>query len=256
MRSLGRPAAMFVLAYGLALAQVPGDQPKFEVASVKPSSPANGKLTELQGGPETPDPGRITYRYVPLGMVLAKAYDLTYDGLTGPDWLGASRYDITATLPVGTTPRQFEFMLRNLLIERFGMQTHTVMRDFPAYDLVVAKSGPKLKPSAGGPGELKVRFDTSTGAPHLAAEQQTIRALAEWLPRFVGNRPVEEKTGLTGKYDFTLVFSLGGPAPGAEISEPDLFAALQEQLGLKLEQRQVPLPVIIIDHIDQVPTGN
>src|SRR5690349_9144323 len=92
----------------------------FEVASVKAVPNGTGRFT-MSGGPGTNDPGRIAYMNIPLRRVLLAAYDLPNYQIAGPDWLNTLRYDISASLPAGTTKEQFQAMLRDLLAKRFQM---------------------------------------------------------------------------------------------------------------------------------------
>jgi uncharacterized protein (TIGR03435 family) len=171
-------------------------------------------------------------------------------------------------------------MLRNLLVERFHLVAHKEEREFPAYDLTVAKNGPKLKewvesPATpalpalrpeefaglrrdsdgfpqmpGGRSGIVMGF-TGAGRVHLVAVQQTIAQLID-RGRLIGD-PITDKTGLTGKYDFTLDFDREA---SVDSSGPGLFAAIQQQLGLKLEEKKVPVGVVVIDHIEKVPAEN
>jgi uncharacterized protein (TIGR03435 family) len=101
----------------------------------------------MSGGPGTKDPGRITYNGVTLKMLLKRAYDISPDQISGPDWLDSERYDIVAKVPPGTTPEQFRLMLQNLLAERFELRQHRETKTLPVYLLTVANNGPKLEPT-------------------------------------------------------------------------------------------------------------
>lgn len=161
-------------------------------------------------------------------------------------------------------------MMRSLLEERFKLAVHHVTKDFPVYELVVAKNGPKLKESVEtAPAQAKEGFPTlpagrpgmainfGDGRARLAAHQEPLSVLANMLRGRAG-RQVLDKSGLTGTYDFTLEFSLReltGLAPDDE-PVPSLFDALPQQLGLKLEDRKAPFDVVVIDHCEKVPTDN
>ena len=147
------------IAYSLltAAGQGTADTPEFEVASVKPADirdrgplpflPAPvAELMGFDGGPGTHDPGRIDYHGVSLKMLLARAYKLKSDQISGPGWLGSERYTIEAKLPPGTDADQLRLMLQKLLAERFRISLHREMKETPVYRLKVAKNGPLLKP--------------------------------------------------------------------------------------------------------------
>ncbi|MGD1072507.1 MAG: TIGR03435 family protein [Bryobacteraceae bacterium] len=279
---------------------------QFEAATIKQPPPPDGNrmFIGINGGPGTADPGRINYENVSLKMLLTKAYGVQDYQISGPDWLDSERFNVAAKLPDGATKEQFQKMLQNLLIERFKMVVHKEKKDLPAYALVVAKNGPRLKPSTvdpaatldaqtpgpppGGPVMGKDGFPemraggrgimmamTMGRGAKMATARASMQELAERLGSQLG-RPVVDQTGLTGKYEFTLYFSMEGlanamggirspqptPPPGAveapsdAETAPSLQTAIQEQLGLRLESRKMPLDLIVIDHIEKVPTEN
>ena len=152
---ISRLAAVLVVAH-LAHGQ------SFDAASVKPA--AGGRYVEPSGGPGTKDPGRIHYANMSLQNLLLMAYDIQVFQLAGPNWLDTERFDIDAVLPADSTAAQFHAMLRNLLANRFQLQMHRETRDVSGYDLVAAKGGAKVKPSAT---DLAAPPDPSEERPHL-----------------------------------------------------------------------------------------
>jgi uncharacterized protein (TIGR03435 family) len=247
----------------------------FEVASVKPSATTGG-LFKMTGGPGTSDPGRITYTNVPLRIVLLTAYDVRNYQLTGPDWLNTLRYDVTARLPEGATKEQLQAMLRNLLETRFRLTLHRESKEAPIYDLVVARKGPKIKPvtgrsqegaiasalpGVGADGFPKLRtpspgliIETKDGVARITAKEVTMLKFADMLTG-QSHRPVFDRTGLAGTYDFNLYFTPEGAAR-SDSPDSDLFAALKEQLGLRLESRNGPVELLVIDHAEKTPVEN
>ncbi len=246
----------------------------FDVASVKPHPQSgDGRIrVMMNGGPGTPDPGRLNYENVSLKGVLTKAFDVRSYQLTAPDWAESERFDITATIPQGTTKEQFGVMLQNLLAERFKMTYHREKKELPAYALVVGKNGPKMKvsekPAAGGTSMRMMPGKATMNATGVSMSQ-----LVDMLANQV-DRPIVDGTELTGKYDFTLEFAPemrnmpgfmsgrgvvpgegGGPVVEGE-SAPSLFTAVQEQLGLKLEPKKAALDLIVVDHLEKTPTEN
>lgn len=261
----------------------------FEVASVKPSPPIQPNARVFfgppRGGPGTPDPGQITWTYANMIYLLTVAYDVKAFQITGPAWITTQRYDIVAKVPAGATKQQLSAMWRNLLAERFGLVVHHEAREFQVEELVVAKGGPKLKVTAGdsdaeppegppqmkdgklaGPGQISIVFPG--GRARTMAIGQHLESLIVMLSTQL-NRPVLDKTGLTGRYDFELQYSMRSPPPmpalpsGASAaptndteSEPDITVALPQQLGLRLVSAKATLDVIVIDKLAKVPTEN
>jgi len=245
------------------------DRLKFEVASVKPSSP-RGRSNGLQGGPGTSDPERLTFTGSPLLRIIIYAYGIRADELSAPNWLSSALYDIAAKVPPGATREQSQQMLRNLLTERFHLAVHHETRDFPAYNLTTYKGKPKLAPSSAEhvaahastdkePGTRVSAHDTRlvmtgfAGIWRIRGEGATLADLAGSLSAQAGRRVVD-KTELSGRFDFNLEFSrsLGSQSDAA----PYILDALREQLGLDLQETQVPLDVVVVDRIDRTPTEN
>ncbi len=259
----------------------------FDVASVKVvdnKTLGHGGGGRTTGGPGTSDPGRF---YDPADTILGllfRAYGVESGQVLGAavqPRVGADFYEVTATMPPDTTKAQFQTMLQNLLAERFHLVVHHETRNFPAYELVVDKGGPKLKETAAQPddgvpptglrmtvvhagvGTISLKGETTADlAKRLEMEllsAQTIQTQNMSLPR----PRVVDKTGLTGIYRFDLEFSHPGPpgfapapdTPAADL--PDLFTTLRTRLGLRLDKTQgVPVDVIVVDSVDKVPTEN
>ncbi len=206
---------------------------EFEAASVKAvAAPGPGEGTEIRGGPGTNDPGQITYSKATLSQVLRNAFGFVWDfQYVGPAWLDTDRYTIVAKIPPGTTREQFRVMLQNLLAQRLGMQFHREQRAVPVYELVVAKGGSKLKEStetgaAPVDAPRRARDVNNDGFPvlppganflqvlknrrnRISARMMPMSALAGNLERET-DHPVLDKTGLTGKYDVRLDYSIAG----------------------------------------------
>jgi len=266
--------------------QSKADAVSFEVASVRPNK---------SGSPAMPSgtKGRTyTAINIPLRNVIAAAYRVPAARiLNGPEWIGAAsvdmrliggdRFDINAKLPEGANPDQVPEMLRALLVDRFKLVTHSEDREAPIYALVVARKdgrlGPQLKASidceARGAAlaapdratvvipnvkpEDQVQCELEVGGEILGRGQR-MNSLARVLALFVG-RPVLDRTGLTGGFDFTVAFPElnTGPLTGDRAADPvsGIFSALQDQLGLKLESTRGKLDFIVIDRVEH-PTDN
>lgn len=261
--------------------------PAFEVVSIK----LNKSGTNLFRATYTPD--GFTATNIPVLMLIRLAYRLTSsldDQFTGaPNWIKSERYDIQAKVSDSDvaelrklSPDQHGLMLQTLLADRFNLKAHTETKELPVYALVVAKNGPEIqeaKPGDTYPDGFKGAGPDGrggTGLIHMGPGQITgqgipIASLAVVLTQKVG-RTVLDKTGLTGKYDFTLKWTPeeiqapmskgvegGGQGPDsashADSSGPSIFTAIQEQLGLKLESQKGPVESLVIDHVER-PSAN
>jgi uncharacterized protein (TIGR03435 family) len=284
------------LAQNAGSSSTPAAKLEFDVASVKPVEPRGGGISDaggggrgFLGGPGTADPTRIFYLDMPLKRLLMQAYGVAADQISGPESMSSAAFDIMATVPPGSTPEQVNIMLQNLLAQRFEATLHHEKRELTMYELTVAKSGSKLKESAypdATPGKIdpKAIALDKTGFPILppgvalqtkgSSEQDgTVRAVYRSYPIallmqevagilgiFVSSEPgsgliparIVDKTGLTGKYDFTLKYA----GRGISGNGPGISDALEKQLGLKLMKLKAPQDVIVVDHIDKVPTEN
>lgn len=289
--------SLLTLLMGLAM-QAPL---QFDVASIKPSTSGPG-LTMIQ----LPPSGRANIVNATLRMVLRAAYRLQdYQIIGGPDWLNVDRFDIQAKPWADYQPASFEtcigddcpptstqIMLQGLLADRFQLKTHRETRELPVYELTIAKSGFKLKevaaPPPRGPGAplpppppppppgtppptspsalptpppgIMMNFGNG-----FSSSAVSFAALPATLSQVLG-RPVIDKTGIKGYYDFRMVFSRqgipnsgpappppGGPAPGLDASDPmpSIFTAIQEQLGLRLDSTKGPVEVLLIDSVSK-----
>jgi len=143
-------------------------------------------------------------------------------------------------------------MLRTLLAERFGLKTHNENRIVTGYALVAAKHGPSLR-TAVKPAEENLTF----GDGRLTATGMSMSSLAARLsgPIFKLGRPVVDMTGIAGAYDVTLRWAPDG-APAPADAAPSIFTAIEEQLGLKLEKRELTVTVVVVDHAERVPSVN
>jgi uncharacterized protein (TIGR03435 family) len=232
----------------------------FEVASVKPSDPnARGSSTGIAPG------GVFRGRNVTLKGLLRQVYDVTdFEISGGPAWIDTQGYDIEAKgngpavseedLMKMTEDQQKQFRaqmqarVRALLAERFQLKLHRETKELPVYALIVAKGGPKFRASTEGPGP-RIGFSMSRnaqGKEEITASRQTMATLVRNLWSQVG-RPVLDKTGLAGNFDFKVAFAV-------ELSDtegPSVFTAFEEQLGLKLEPQKGPVQVLVIDSVEK-----
>jgi len=168
----------------------------------------------------------------------------------GQEFHGTQLYDVEATVAGGQqlTLAQMRPLLQDLLRRRFGLMAHTEDKLVSGYAMVVAKNGPKLQASTAGPAES--RFYIMNG--RIFGPKLETATLAGMLGRSAG-APVMDKTGLTGTYAVDLRFR---PDSDTNSNLPDLFTAVQEQLGLKLVPVKVPVQYLVVDHVDREPTEN
>jgi uncharacterized protein (TIGR03435 family) len=239
----------------------------FEVASVKPSAPES--KMRMMGGPGSEDPGLFLAQNWPLSSLVNSAYNLVGYQVSVPGWMHTARFEIRAKVPEGTARDQFRVMLQNLLAQRFKLAVHREKREMTVYDLVVRGDHSKLKESAGAP-DPSPRFHKD-GFPILPVEtlngQARIDVLNESMEQFATRLSsqvpgqVTDATGLKGKYDVVLTWSLARQRAtdtdeSAADTGPNLFSALQEQLGLKLVPKKGMVEVLVVDHAERTPTEN
>ena len=153
------------------------------------------------------------------------------------------------------TPDQRSQMLQSLLADRFKLRLHRETKDLPVYVLAIAKNGPHLRENVSHQDEVGMM-----GRGEIHGTDAPISALVRRLSRQseLGHRPVLDRTGLTGDYDWDLTWTpndASGTATSPDSSGPSIFTAIQEQLGLKLQPQTASAPVIVIDHVEK-PSEN
>lgn len=242
--------------------QITPSSPTFEVATVKPveSTPKSARYIVMDGL------HRFVEKDYTLKLLIAAAYNLNPKAVSGgPSWIESDHYDILALTPGETQPShdQQMAMLRTLLADRFKLAFHHEPKVFSLYALEIAKGGSKLKPSTAPATEQPALI--STVYPQrilMPARNASMADFVSVLQRAILDRPVVDKTGLTGRYDFNLEWApdesqFGGdlsPAP-SDPSVPPFFTALQQQLGLRLEATRGPIETIVVNHAER-PSAN
>lgn len=272
-----RSATLIILAsVALILAQAPERPLAFDVTSVKPNTSGE------QGGSSSARPGRYVGVNVSLRRVMGLAYRPVQEFVGGPDWIHTDRFDIEGRSEGTPSQPQMLEMLRSLLADRFKLIVHREMRPMPAYALVLArtdgKTGPELRRTepcsapppgpeqqpAAGPAPPKPEAKAaprcggfSVGNGSLRGTGVTMTQLAGELPSATEGRHVVDRTGLSGAFDLALTWNADALRPGAAPLEgpASIFAASQEQLGLKLESITASIDVIVIDHAER-PMSN
>jgi uncharacterized protein (TIGR03435 family) len=236
----------------------------FEVATIKPtpSDDRSGRYMTMRGGHQ------VVIKSYTLKYLVAAAYNIPERAISGgPAWIDTDRYDILATTPSETRPSTDDqlAMLRKLLADRFNLTTHTEAKEFSVYLLTTIDKGTKLKDSAAAPDEPPRLVNTVFPGERISlpARNATMAQFASMLQRAVLDRPVVDRTNLPGRYDFDLEWTpddtqFGGALPPVapeNAKRPDLFVALQQQVGLKLESSRAPVDTIVIDKV-QRPSEN
>jgi uncharacterized protein (TIGR03435 family) len=233
--------------------------PSFEVASVKVNTTGGRPDGDTKGD-------RLTLTNMPMKVIIALSYRVTNDRVIGPAWLDTDGFDIVAKLAPDTTEANLWLMMQNLLIERFHLSVHRDQTPASVYALVAARKSTGLRQSP-----TDAKLDPTCDREGVCARdgrqftcrscQSTMADLVRNLPRWSSQdwfgMPIVDQTGLPGKYDFSLTWTPTNRAEDAvEPPGVSLFDALQDQLGLKLEQRKAPVDRIIVDHMERVPTAN
>jgi uncharacterized protein (TIGR03435 family) len=254
--------------------------PKFEVASIKqaPTPPANYHIRT--------EPGRVDIGSWSLRQLILRAYGLPGYRLSAPAWIGDSRFDVVATYPKEATRDQLPEMLQWLLADRFGLAAHAETRELSSFALVVGKGGLKMKPAPpadaqpepASPNRLEragqlmdrlasndpkafgvVSIKVVAGGLHAEFKSLPMEALAQILADRL-QAPVINMTHLEGEYQVTLEL----PPPGSGIANitPESQAesvspfSTVERLGLKLQKQKTPISLLVVEHLDRVPTQN
>jgi len=233
----------------------------FEVATIKPSNPDRpGKVLTIKGR-------QVITINTTLNDLIVFAYGVHAKQIVGgPSWMESDKYDVTGQ-PEGDglpSERQLRGMLQKLIEDRFKFTMHRETRELPAYVLVVANGGPKLTKNDSNPNGLPGLFFRGLGV--LPATNATMTDFAGVMQLAVLDRPVVDKTGIQGRYDFTLTwtpdetqfagFGARIPPPSTDPNAPPvLFTAIQEQLGLKLESQRAPVQVLVVDKVER-PSEN
>lgn len=268
MRTL--TVSAMALAGAVVAAQYAPVTPAFEVDVIKRNTSGDGSTAV-----GTRPGGAYVMVNGPMRSVFGNAYPSQASGIINmPDWFGSERYDLTARIVGNPTPEQRQELWRMLFTERMKLKVHYETREQPTYDLVLARSdgrlGPNLKPAAvdcaaraaavsrgESPPPLPAPLPGAAPACGMIASSGMIRMGGQTMASFArslgAGRLVIDKTGLSGSYDLTLEYARQAlpSADGPQDDRPSLFAALQEQLGLKLEPSRSPVQFAVIDYVER-----
>jgi uncharacterized protein (TIGR03435 family) len=234
-----RTLVVFLIGLGVVYGQ---SDPAFEVVSIKRSPPYEPGMPAGMRA----DPTHIIAQQIPIRTLILGAYNVELWQIVGaPDWTRDEGYDVSVTIPVGTTKATEELMMQRLLAERCKLVVHRETKDSPVYELVVAKGGSKLKVST------DEQYGVRRALGHLEVHHASIANFTRSLNE-PSDRPILDKTDIKGLYDFTLDWT---PEARAGADGPSIFTAMEEQLGLRLESRREPLEYVVIDHVER-PSEN
>jgi uncharacterized protein (TIGR03435 family) len=227
-------------------------QSAFDAASIRvnnePDRPGSSTVAQLT-------PVTLTMRNQALVYLIQWAYDVPRVEIEGPPWLREVWFDVQAKTSKPATETEMRLMLRKLLEDRFGLKFHKDPRVLPVYALTIAKGGSKLQESTT---EGTFSIEPRNG-PVFVAHHARLADLAEGIADEAG-RPIVDATGLPGRYeirmDLTPYLGRAAQGQGPIDMESVLFTGLQEVLGLKLEARKESVDVLVIDHVEKVPSEN
>jgi uncharacterized protein (TIGR03435 family) len=232
---------------------------EFELATIKPTQDGTGFSIR-----PTPS-GMLIATGASLGYLIRFAYEVHPRQITNePDWVETERYDLTAKPNKGGQPslKQMRVMVGKLLADRFQLAFHFEKKEIPAYAVIVAKGGAKLSVNDanlnGNPGYNR-------GPGGVAVTNSTIPEFINFILSNAVDRPVVDQTGFGSiRYNFGLKWTPEGSLSGAggraaslggDDAPPDIFAAMQQQLGLKLQPTRAEVEVLAIDKVER-PSAN
>jgi uncharacterized protein (TIGR03435 family) len=227
---------------------------QFDAASIHKSSGKGGGRGSMPGQEFHLSPVTLTAQGVTLRDCIRWACNVNEYQVTGPDWIESERYDITGKSAEAANTDEFRVMMQGLLADRFGLQFHRETKVMSTWMLSVGKNGPKFKESdSEGDSALEPEMKTMS----ISIKRAPISQLVAIASKAV-QAPVLDMTELKGRYDVTIQISKYLPQPGD--GPPDVVSilqrGLQEELGLKLESKKVPLDLLVVDHAERAPAEN
>ena len=231
------------------LPPMPADaKPVFDVATVRQSNPDARGMRFLARG------RHYTTTNTSLRALLMEAYALHPRQLTGgTSWMNEDKWDISGLPDLDGLPswEQWKSMLQKLLAERFQVKFHIEKKEMSVYELTLGKTGPTLTPSEGNADG--VPHLNGQGPGHLLGQNSSLRDLAEFLQQHIIDRPVVDRTGITGRFDFRLDWTPDEMPSDAADAPPSLLKAIEEQLGLKLTATRAMVDVLVVDSAVKPP---
>ncbi len=233
--------------------------PRFDVAEIHRSTSLTNPQTYRSGG--FLRGGRYDLRKATMMDLIGLAYGFEPDSVFGgPDWLEFDRFDIAAKAPAQSSPQEIRMMLQSLLADRFKLAFHSEVRPMPAFILRVGR-GPHLT-EAQGSGNPECQYQPQPAAsPYtiFSCRNMTMSGFAHQLRSIAGDYiadPVVDSTGLTGAWDFDLQWNSRSRVLPAGVERITIFTAIDRQLGLGLTPGKAPATAVVIDRVNEEPTGN
>jgi uncharacterized protein (TIGR03435 family) len=236
--------------FSVAVAAPQDPRGRFDVASIKPN-----KSGEAAASTVFPPGGGFSARNASLRLLIRLAYGLADYQISGrPDWIRFDKFDVDAKSEASPSVDVLRLMLQALLEERFQLRVHRAMKQDEVYALMIARGGPKMRAVPDdGTDTNRQRNDAwrgvKAGQGHLFTTKGEIAGLAAYLTQIL-DRPVIDNTDLNGffEFDFALPQTIM-PSPDSSVS---IFEAVQDQLGLRLEQTKGPVAFLVIDHVERL----
>lgn len=285
-----RASLCLILAAAAAWSILAEDSPKFDAADVHVSPKSSNPNFNFQFARVSPvRAGRYEIKTASMIDLIRTAYGFDADKIVdGPNWLELDRYDVVAKVPDETTSENQKLMLQALLASRFKLVVHKDSHPLKSFALVAGKK-PQLKEAAGtemtgcrpqadspGPSDGPVgrlmmmgpdgKATALTLGPGMTVTyqcrnvsmEQFAGALRTMIGANLGTTPLIDETGLKGAWNFDIKYSMAlfGGAPQDQSERIPLATAIEKQLGLKMDERQVPTPVLVVDSVERVPVGN
>jgi uncharacterized protein (TIGR03435 family) len=238
--------------------------PSFDVATIKPNPSGEPTLRQL-----TMNGRNFVLRNGSLADLIAFAYNVQKKQIVNaPDWEDKDRYDIAGVPNVEGAPNldQLRIMMRKLLADRYALKFHHEKREMEAFVLSAGKAQAKLTKSESTDSVPNVSMRPAPNGIRAILTNASTADFSVYLQMIVLDKPVVDQTGITGRYDISVTFTPddsqfnGRPPKGPQLAEgtepaPDLFSAIQQQLGMKLSPEKTQVDVIAIDHVEK-PTAN
>jgi uncharacterized protein (TIGR03435 family) len=231
----------------------------FDVASIHPAAPEQKSEGNARPHRIHTTPGNVVMRNVGMMEAIQWAYNVESYQVSGPAWMPQTRFDIVAKAAGPASDEEMRGMMRTLLSNRFALQAHREDKEMSGMALLVAKGGPKLK-AADGQGESV--FEPVPKKIQINFRRMSMHEFAALLSEPM-HKPVIDLTELPGAFDFILDGSNYAPPPcatGQRCDEPDevymVMRALPDELGLRLESRKLTINMVVVDHVEKVPTEN
>jgi uncharacterized protein (TIGR03435 family) len=238
---------LFIAAVGMWTVMGVASAQEFEVASVRGTKDRSDESMVV-------NPGGIIYARVTLQNCVEAAYGVKPYQVSGPNWLDSDRFDISARAEGAHSKEELMMMLRALLASRFKLTLHKEKRELPVFALLPGRNGPKLR-AADGEGDFSMGPAPSGIGFQRVSMTDFASLFLSRLPMI--GRPVLDKTGLSGKYDFTLslVDRTDGDAVAVKRAAAEegfsLFVYALDQVGLRLEAEKAEIEMVLIDHAEQ-----